>query len=143
MKLVNTQVIVSLANIDLSNAARAYGANMPADIGEEYARQIAERNTEIKKAAVAEIINLIDNKDEFIVGNQVQINQLQSQIDGLKALQAKTQRAADYGMETRNYLPLLKIIGSVPTGTAKELTAVPDVWSPTPVAAAGTAPAAA
>jgi hypothetical protein len=138
MKLVNTQVIVSLASIDLTAAAAAYGAAMPTDIGEEYARQIAERNTEVKKAAVAEIINLIDNKDEFIVSNQVQINALQAQIDNLKSLQAKTQRAADYGMATRNYLPLLKIIGAVPCGTDKALTTVPDGWTApaVPVAAA-------
>jgi hypothetical protein len=112
MKLVNTQVLVSLANVDLTAQAEAYGATMPTDIRDEYNRQISERNTEVKKAAVAEIINLIDNKDEFIVGNQVQINALQSQINNLNALQAKTQRASDYGMTTRNYLPLLKIIGA-------------------------------
>jgi len=137
MKLVNTQVLVSLANVDLTAQAAAYGATMPTDIRDEYNRQINERNTEVKKAAVAEIINLIDNKDEFIVSNQVQINALQAQIDNLKALQVKVQRAGDFGMSTRNYLPLLKIIGAVPAGTDKALTTVPeDFVAPTAAATA-------
>ena len=130
MKLVNNQVLASLACSDLSSAAAAYGANMPTDIREEFTRQTNERNTEIKKAAVAEIINLLDNKDEFIVSNQVVIMDLEQQVVSMKALQAKTQRAADYGTATRNFLPLVKIIGgAIPTGTDKALTVVPEDWA--------------
>ena len=130
MKLVNNQVLASLANQQLTDQAIAYGASMPTDIRDEYNRQIAERNTEVKRAAVTEIITLLDNKDEFLVGNQVSINGLQKQIDGLKALQQKTQRAADYGTATRNYLPLIKILdGAIPTGTEKSLTVIPDDWT--------------
>jgi hypothetical protein len=131
LKLVNNQVLLSLANADLRNGATAYGANMPNDIREEFIRQTDERNNDIKRAAVAEIISLLDNKDEFIIANQVQIIELEKQVVAMKALQAKTQRAADYGTASRNFLPLVKILGgAVPTGTEKELTTVPDNWTP-------------
>jgi hypothetical protein len=136
MKLVNNQVLASLANADLRDAAVAYGANMPTDIRDEFIRQTNERNNDIKKAAVTEIISLLDNKDEFIVANQIQIMELEKQVAAMKALQAKTQRAAAYGTATRNFLPLVKIIGGViPTGTEKSLTVVADDWTDPVVAA--------
>jgi hypothetical protein len=130
MKSVNSQLLARLANNDVNNAVADYGA-LPLDIKASLERQIAEQRQEVVDSAATEIVNLLSNKDEFLTTNQMQIAALEDQVKGLKSLQEKVQRSTQYGMSTQNFLPLLKLTGgSVPTGTARDVSEVPKDWAP-------------
>ena len=125
-QLVNTQVLVTLADTGIQKQAQEYGA-LPLEIQESLKRQMTEQRTKVVDAAAGEIVKILENKDQFITANVTSIAALQKQIDQLKDLNASVKKAADYGIHKQNFLPLVKVLGmAIPTGTDAKLTKIPE-----------------
>ena len=128
-KHVNTVTLAMLADNGVQQLAQDYGA-LPIEIKESLVRQMAEARTKVVDEAASEIVALLSNKDEFLVANATQIVDLEKQIVALKGLQAATKRATDFGLNTQNFLPLVKQLGMViPATTSKDLAKIPEGWT--------------
>jgi hypothetical protein len=141
MKSINTSALLALANAQVAQRAQDFGA-LPMDIQEAMREAEDKRKKQVAEAAADEIMSLLANKDALLVTNSGLISSLEKQIEGVRSVMTQLQRATDYGMATRNFLPLSKLTGNIPAGADTDLCKVPKDWT-APVAAPEAATAAA
>lgn len=128
--LLSLGTLVNLADSKTAERAASFGA-MPADLQASMQEAMAKRVKDANDAAANVLVDLFERKDAFLVRCAQNISNLEKQIEDQKALAAKVQRANDYGMETRNFLPLSKSIGdSIPSSINAELLKIPAAWAP-------------
>lgn len=137
---INSSPLLALANAQVAQRAQDFGA-LPMDIQEAMQEAEANRKRDAASAAADEIMYLLQMKDDMLMANSQQITNLQKQIEGITSLMGQLQRATDYGMSSRNFLPLAKMTGNSVMGADNDLTKVPKDWVATPAVEAA-APAA-
>lgn len=121
--------LLRLADKNVEQRAADFGA-LPLDIRNSLIRQAEERRTEIVDAAASEILNLLQIKDEVLVGFAQQIEVKKKEIIALEAQAAAAQRAASYGAVTQNFIPLLKQLKlPLPVGADEALLTIPKDWT--------------
>lgn len=134
--------LLRLADKNVEKFASDFGA-LPLDIRESLTRQAAERRAEIVDAAASEILNLLNFKDEYLVGLAQRKAALLNEITAIDSQAEAAERAAVYGAATQNFLPLLKQVKlPVPSEADANLLSIPKDWVAPAAAPATEAPAA-
>jgi hypothetical protein len=133
---VRSTLLTALCSLALGEDMEVPEA-MNADLKAAIETAQAERRAEKQKQAAQMILDLQETVEQTKVTHRQGIRAARAQEAAHKKSLNGIDRALTYGMQTSNFLPILRVLGqahSKPTGVTAEqweqITQVPEDWSP-------------
>lgn len=137
-KKIDVTSLIVLADIGINNALSEFGMKIGINNDDEFSNAIIELQKNKRKEAIlnaAEAAVALDKDAENMILEAIadlrKTRRIEKQIiSKIKSIK----RARDYGMETKNFMPLFSLITLIPyeilNNINKELLVVPDDWKP-------------
>ena len=137
VKMIDLNALVALCDIELSNAMKEAGIEM-VNNDDELTKAInelaAEERAEKLKAAARSIVNATNFSNSSVTELVLELRNLRNRENFILAKIKKINEAKAYASETRNYIPLLKLLNVNPKAimnfSNSVITEVPSDWKP-------------
>lgn len=131
MRPINTNLISQLASVQFQTLNEQFN-HSTGEMREALLARLAERKADALKTAADEISTLVESANDLIGSNNMRIVKLNEEAAAVGKLVSDIQRAILYGVQTQNFVPLLRLLGQRTDGLPKDIpVTVPKDWEPT------------
>lgn len=135
MSEINVAVLTALADKEMSDELASFGVTDLAGVNDELSTLIndafAEERANANKAAARDIVALIKESNTEITANVQELRAVRRREAAISNRIANINRARAYGLETKNFIPLMVALGlRVPASCKPELLQIPEGWQP-------------
>lgn len=129
VRCIDVMALAALTDNELSSVMKEAGIEMVSN-DDELSKAIndlaAEERAERMKAAARSIINTIQMANDALLSQVIELRAVRAKEKEIQSRIAKINRAKEYASQTRNYIPLLKLLGMDIPRTPDMITEVPD-----------------
>lgn len=130
MRPINTTLISQLASVQFQTLNEQF-SHGTGEMREALLARLAERKADALKTAADEISTLVESANDLIGSNNMRIVKLNEEAAAVAKLVSDIQRAILYGVQTQNFVPLLRLLGQRTDGLPKDIpVTVPKDWEP-------------